>query len=70
MKSVAISAGLLCAFALCACEKKEVVAVPVPVPAPATVAVPVPGPPGPQGVPGKDGSTTVNVNPAASAASN
>ena len=68
MRSSAISATLISLFALCACEKREVVTVPSP--APATVPVPVPGPPGPAGVPGKDGSASITVNPAASAASN
>ena len=67
MKPVLIPVALVSLFALSACEKPTVVNVPAP--APASVAVP--GPAGPQGEAGKPGgTTTINVTPAASAASN
>ncbi len=69
MKPVFVPIALASLFALAACEKPAVVAVPVPSPAPVAVPVPVPGPAGPQGEPGKPGSTNINISPAASAAS-
>ncbi len=68
MRSLLIAGSLASVLALLGCEKKEIVAVPIPTTV--AVPVPVPGPPGQQGVPGKDGASAVIVNPPASAASN